>query len=291
MIDTIHLKTDSEFNYEAFKNNYKAGESLHTDRQYRVCRILHVEGSGKIIVKQKPFYSKSAQTVIQSRLSVLADNIIDLKKTFKKATNFNEIAISRVDHYVDYPEPIDLLHDNLRWHRKRSNVKYLTPEVSEISSSGQLRGYYVADYPEMILIYDKAYEFVKKNKLKKIKGTQEAVLTRLEVRHKNKKIAHSHLRDLEEYLYTPVFPKCSRMVLCEDEVSSKKDLLKIYEIKKLSKKLGLTGTISFLNRQGNFNRGYAHLFKNTDFQDELNNLYWLNLSQYFESQQVGKYAN
>jgi hypothetical protein len=135
---------------------------------------------------------------------------------------------------------------------------------------------------EIICIYDKAFELLKRRKYRQIKGSHPNVLTRIEVRQRTKKILYPNYHDIKNYISTNPFKAIEFYKLDNIPSLPEYEQFKAWKlISKLEESGCLHGAIKRLNRNNNFNRDNSFLLRDRELEISIEKQFKENLTEFF----------
>lgn len=270
MFDKMHLKTFEPISdKQLLSRGYIRG---HGDGQYRKLFRLQLSPSKIITVKTCPYWSSAGPSIelnpskfdywneITDQLSTLVDQKF--------------ITIDRLDHAVDVPYSFRKIREKVRIARKHNIERYREKEVSK---GIRLTGLVSGGKPEMVCIYDKAYDLSTRGKFKHIPGAKSGELTRIEVRHFGKKVPFSSLNDIGKYLDYDPFSRVEYYEIKEDVEHSDK----LLRLRRDIQLVGFEGIYSELNESGNFKKSWGKYFEKKPFNKELTAIYQANQRKFY----------
>jgi hypothetical protein len=275
MFDKMHIKVTSEIQEEPLLDmGYR---SLPGDAQYRK-RLVLDEGNGRLItVKLQPYY-QSARLSIESNPSRYSCGEEFIEKVLKIAP-VESMTIDRLDHAVDLSTPYLNIREIVRVKRKMNCDVY---KEREAKRAKKLTGMTFGQRPEVISIYDKAYQLTSGLKLSKLPGESQGITTRVEVRQYNSKVPFKSIFELHAYLnYNPFENIESYTFKDESEPSDK-----LLRLRRDIQLVGFNDIYDELNASGNFNRTWGKYFIRGNIGNELHEIYRSNCRKFLVGTQA-----
>lgn len=279
MFDKMYFNASSPLDEKGLKAFKRHQCAMIPDRFYGKAYRLNLDAQRFILLKTSPRYGFGHISPSSIELNPMSWE--SWKTVLKAISAFVDpecLHLDRLDHVADLPIPISKVHEGLRVKSKQDSEKYWG-EGSEASKAegykrGELTGLYYGKRPEVICVYDKAFQIESLRKLRKIPGAEVGVRTRFEVRHYNRKVLFPRLSDINRYLDINPFEK---LEFYEFPASEEK---KAEAIRSLSSELGLHELYIRLNRQNNFKRTHGKHLIQRDLARELHEVYRLKLGNF-----------
>lgn len=274
MIDKLEIAFKTNNWIENFDNHlYNLGFTKVVKRDQNFDERVHYKHPDGYSAELK--YRLDPECVFNKYHSKLITNPSQFK-TFKE---YLECYFCHSEMLLGNITRIDLCADlkvSFEWIFERVRHKY--KQVSYLYSSDQLgfrTGLYIGEKPYYILIYDKAFELVKKSnkaKLKRLQEMQIGVLTRFEMRFFNKKVPIQSITEVFKLLEINPF---ERLKIIEFKNTKNGRQLKEY-----CEKYGYHTAQKRLNQNNNFDAKFRKHFYESELKQTINEQYQSRLKNY-----------
>lgn len=242
------------------------------DAIYRSVKTLKNGENHLLTIKTNPVWSHTKKTKIELN-PVSWESFNELNSQLSQVIDPDSLNIVRIDHCVDIDETVQFLFEGLRMKYKQNSSSHFEVEGNREG----ITGFYIGREPELLCVYDKAYEITKRKKLKKLRGEIIGQKTRIELRQSGRAVPVKEYTGLKKYLEIDPFGKVEFLIL--DAVKAEDTRIRMLEA--LIGKNGLTNTYNQLNKHNNFKRNFKKVFKGSTITDQMKELYWNNLGQFF----------
>ncbi len=279
MLDKLELTTMQEIDTKIVRELFPTYQlSYKPSNQYRKCIVISRNGRQLITVSTHPIWNNISPTKIQTNPGSWQSSI-EMNLHLSNLVDTSHLKITRLDHAVDIPMSLKLVHSCVRIKGKQSNQKYFD-KSSESYKRDTLTGFYLGALPEIYCIYDKGYE-LNKMKLKRNQESPLGDLTRIELRQTNKKIKYNNFLDLSSYVDDNPFSNLEFYMISQESI-------KHSELEELVTKSGFTHAYFKLNKNNNFKRDHLKQFNPINMQKTLNEIYQVNLRHFFNADETTK---
>ena len=264
-------------------NNSDLDKSLETisnkkesilDKNYGRCNIYKKDNNHIFTHKYNPKLSTLKQNTFETNPNHFS-TFLELVSLFNQFIDLNSLELSRIDHAVDIPYPLDYIQARIRVKNKIKRSDY---------DSDKLTGFEIGRGNEIIVVYDKAYEIISKKKYRLIDKTSLGNLTRIEVRHKGPKIQHNKFLDLPKYLESNPFNKISLYEFSNSPEMSELEKRKAEYVKGNCETWGLQHTFKSLNASNNFSKTYSKYISPSEINKIILEDYRSKLSNFFSKE-------
>lgn len=203
LIDKIHMNSGQKVidlgSKTLSRYNYKP---IHGDSFYRNAAIVSFGEKKDLTLR----WNKSP---LRPHINPLAiefnpgkwNDIEEVESALSGFVDPEEATIDRLDLAVDIQEALKDVLAGLRVKHKQWSEEI----NSKQRKRGQITGFYYGRKPNLICIYDKAYQLKTLRTATKIQGAEEGICTRIETRLFGKAVPTQKLNDLSDYLHKNPF--------------------------------------------------------------------------------------
>jgi hypothetical protein len=268
MIDKLELRTDY-MKPEAIKTlGSKYDHFMVGDKNYRECHVFKSDKNHIITVKTNPVFPNASFCSIELNPSKFK-SVKDMTALISLISD-EGLFIKRIDFAVDVPIPIEEIRKAIKAKHKRLRHDYKENDICT--------GFELGSDQEIICIYDKAYELLKRRKYRKLEGQIPKLMTRIELRLRAKKIPFKSFDELQNYLDINPFKIIEFYKLDNLEGFSDFQLFQVNKLLITVNESGcLHGAIKRLNQNNNFKRDHKYLIRNTDLENHIADQFKSNL--------------
>lgn len=272
MFDKLKLTSKKEIKIQNLHNIFNESLcSFHRvpDKHYQYCMTIRKNGEQLIAIKSNPIMSHISSLAIELNPSSF--------KTYKEMIALlNQIApiesytIKRIDHCVDLKIPIETLYSQIMVKKKSKRSDFIAKD--------KLTGFTIGKIPEVICVYNKDLEIIKRKRVTLVKNG----ITRVEVRHYKNKIAVKNLSELYKYINHNPFKSICFLSLKQASELNAKLIEKSEILRKLCTDHGLQSAYKHLNQKSNFNRSFSKYFNESETSRLLHSTYKSNIKNFME---------
>jgi hypothetical protein len=273
MFDKLELRTDN-YKTNAISNLSKRyNHFLVGDKNYRECHIFRNELNAQIItLKLNPVFPNASFCSFEFNPRKLGS----FKDTNELIANISDknLIIKRIDYAIDVNNPIDEIRKSLKAKNKRARYDY--------TEKDSITGFELGNDQEVICVYDKAYELLKKRKYRLIKDAIPRVMTRIEIRHRAKKVPFKNYDEILNYCTINPFKALEFYKLTDMKEATEYELYRASKLLHTIQESGcLHGAIKRLNQNNNFKRDNPFLIRDIELEQSLERQFKSNLDAYF----------
>jgi hypothetical protein len=272
MLDKLELRTDIILPNALDKLSKSYQHYGIRDKNYRDCHLFRDEKHNQIVtIKLNPVFSNASACSFE--LNPTKFNNISEVQNLIGLISTNDMIIKRIDYAVDIPEPIENIRNTIRAKYKKCRFDYREKDY--------LTGFELGSGLEVVSIYDKGFEKLSRRKYKSIKDIPKNTLTRIEVRHRGKRVPFRRYEDLYEYLNINPFSTLEFYKMDENQIKTDYQNYKAINLIQEINRTGFHGAFKKNNQNNNFKRDYKFLNRDTELESFIFNTYQNNLKQYF----------
>jgi len=286
MIDKLEFRIENlggcGYTAPHFQKGYPYEIITKPDTNYGDCRIIKKFIDGRqidlMVIKTKPRKTNGSPVKISLNPNNYL-NLSELLSTISFLGHEKNFIITRIDHAVDIPIPLkDVLKvTNVKY--KRNGKDYFETDNSDGFDYSK-KGDYLGAYPEVLVIYDKAYESLKKDRYKRRRGEPIGINSRLELRQsKNKPIVPTIL-ELASLAHLDPFSRVISQELIPRPRKNKAARRKWDKLNEYIKHHGLYRASRILNKNRNFKRDFGQLLIPSKLKEEITSRYHRDLRQF-----------
>ncbi len=223
--------------------NYKP---IHGDSFYRNAAQVNFGDKRDLVVRwnrspMRPHISPRAIELNPSKWHSLEE----IESAISGFIELEDAVVDRLDLAVDLKEPLESILGGLRIKHKQCSEEI----NSKQRRRGQITGFYFGRKPNLVCVYDKAYQLKTLRTATKIQGADEGVCTRIEVRLFGKAVVTPKLSDISTYLELNPFANLEFF-----ELPSEMKTLKGQRFLERAKHIGFHDAYFEFNEDGNFKR-------------------------------------
>lgn len=273
MIDKLELRTDNCKDNAIVNLSRIYNHTFVPDKNYRECHVfrnklnLHV-----VTIKLKPVFENASYCTFEFNPSKIG-SFIKTNELISSISKSN-LSIKRIDYAVDVNFSIEAISKSLKVKNKRARYDY--------KEKDNLTGIEFGSDHEIICIYDKAYELLRRRKYRLVKGFIPKVLTRIEIRHRAKKIPFKDYSEILNYSSINPFSILEFYKVDNQKIESEYEIFKASRLLHAIHESGcLHGAIKRLNINNNFKRDNSFLIRDLEFEKNLELQFKENLKNYF----------
>lgn len=272
MFDKLELRTDS-IKPEAIKSlGSKYDHSFMGDKNYRECHIFRDCKKHIVTIKTNPVFPNALPCSIELNPSCFEG----FKKTNDLISQISEgnLTLKRIDFAIDINRPFEEIRKAIKAKHKRARHDY--PEKDFFT------GFELGCDQEVICVYDKAYELLKRRKYRPMTGFPSNTMTRIEIRQRAKKILFKNYSEIQSYLDVNPFKIIEFYKLTTLSSLSDHEQFKAWKlISKIDESGCLHGAVKRLNKNNNFKRDNTYLYRDKELELFIEKQFKENLTKFF----------
>lgn len=273
MLDKLEMRTKENINTGDLKRLLPDHVITKvSDQWYGDCTVIKKGKDHVLTLKTEAKYGHISASRILTNPSKW-ESFSSLYGKLSDLCNPDLLEITRIDHAVDLPAPIQSIHSSLRVRYKQDSDRHKEREKCS-KKRGQLTGFYIGQKPELYCCYDKGYQLEGK-KLKRNSDFLPGETSRIELRQWATKIEFRTLAELPNYIDKSPFKNLEFY-----EIRS--DCERGNELAELIEREGLGDVYHLKNQSRNFKRDYSALLTKTNLTETLSQVYSNDLRNFLE---------
>lgn len=293
MLDKLHLRTDVVFESELLMlKKWRCEKTKIFDKFFSDCFQVDF-GQGKVIVfKTAPLpYFSNVQGARFEFNPCKWNSFKELCSCLSQFSSLDELEIVRIDHAADLSvsimEVLGQMRVKFKSKRNKRGEEVFQDDIGYRGryTTGQYFG--SKEGPELICVYDKAYQMKKLGHYTPIRGEKSGEKTRIEIRNFKNKIQVKKFNELEKYQELAPFKNIQFLMISpKAPMNEKRRYLEQY-----MEDRSMTEVYSKFNNDNNFVRDYRQYFEESPLREELERIYGENLRQWFSYSNDNDYLN